>query len=130
MHLDQFINYDTRGRAHVRGLPESIKHCAIGVETDHPVLDCDTVNERLLVVEKVGVWDPQLIRHSVIQSQVVGDLRVGQTLVPPRLLEVHCQGVVLEDREGGGHLVMLVQDFKDKLILRISNASVNRALEL
>lgn len=90
------------GRAAVKGLPESIKHRAVRVETDHPVLDSDTVNEGLLVVEEIGVGHPQLIRHSVIQSQVVGDLRVGQTLVPPCLLEVHRQGVVLEDRRREG----------------------------
>lgn len=102
MHPDQSTNsHDTIGRADIKGLPESIKHRAVRVETDHPVLDGDAVNEGLLVVEEVCVWDPQLVRHPVIQSQVVGDLRVGQTLVPPRLLEVHRQGVVLEDREGG-----------------------------
>lgn len=72
------------------------------METDHPVLDCDSVDEGLLVVEEVGVGDPQLVGHSVIQSQVVGDLGVGETLVPPCLLEVHRQGVVLDDR-GGSH---------------------------
>lgn len=103
MHRDQSHNgHDTIGSAVVKGLPESIKHCAIGVETYHPVLDSNTVNKRLLVIEEIGVGDPQLIRHSVIQSQVVGDLRVGQTFVPPCLLEVHCQGVVLEDRRRRG----------------------------
>lgn len=38
------------GRAAVKGLPESIKHCAVGMEADHPVLDGDAVNEGLLVV--------------------------------------------------------------------------------
>lgn len=100
MHCDQSTNsHDTVGRA-VKGLPESIKHRAVGVETDHSVLDGDAVNEGLLVVKEVGVGDPQLIRHSVIQSQVVCYLRVGETLVPPCLLEVHRQGVVLEDRGG------------------------------
>lgn len=84
--------------ADVKGLPESIEHRAVRVQTNHPVLHSDAVNEGLLVVEEVGVGDPQLIRHSVIQSQVVRNLRVGQTFVPPRLLEVHGQGVVLEDR--------------------------------
>ena len=68
------------------------------METDHPVLDRDAMNEGLLVVEEVGVGDPQLVGHSVIQSQVICNLRVGETLVPPCLLEVHGQGVVLEGR--------------------------------
>lgn len=68
------------------------------MQADHPVLDSHAVNEGLLVVQKVSVGHPQLVRHPVIQSQVVRDLRVGETLVPPRLLEVHGQGVVLEDR--------------------------------
>lgn len=101
MPPDQSTNsHDATGRA-VKGLPESIKHRAVRVETDHPVFDRDTMNEGLLVIQEVGVRDPQLIRHPVIQSQVVGDLRVRQTLVPPRLLEVHRQGVVLEGQKGG-----------------------------
>lgn len=109
-------------------LPEAIKHRAVRVQTDHPVLDGDAVNERLLVVQEVGVGHPQLIRHSVIQSQVIGDLGVGQTLVPPCLLEVHRQGVVLEDRWQGGRkvrLVKLVQGLKDKLVVRINKSDVN-----
>lgn len=103
IHCDQSTNsHDAMGRAVVKGLPESIKNRAVRVETDHPVFDGDAMNKGLFVIEEVGVRNPQLIRHSVIQSQVVGDLRVGQTLVPPCLLEVHRQGVVLEDRRGGG----------------------------
>lgn len=54
--------------------PESIKHRPIGVETDHPVFDCDAMNEGLFVIEEVGVRDPQLVSHSVVQRQVVGNL--------------------------------------------------------
>lgn len=87
-------------------VPESVEHCAVRVESDHPVFDCDTMDEGLLVVQEVGVGHPQLIGHSVIQGQVVGDLGVGQPFVPPRLLEVHGQGVVLQrDGETGGPLV-------------------------
>lgn len=71
------------------------------MEPDHAVLDGDAVNEGLLVIQEVRVRNPQLVGHSVIQSQVVGDLRVGEALVPPRLLEVHGQGVVLGSREMG-----------------------------
>lgn len=79
------------------------------MQTDHPVLDCDAMNEGLFVIEEVGVWDPQLIGHSVIQCQVIGNLRIGQTLVPPCLLEIHGQGVVLKDRDGEIQLVKLVE---------------------
>lgn len=66
------------------------------------------MDEGLLVVQEVGVGHPQLIGHSVIQGQVVGDLGVGQPFVPPRLLEVHGQGVVLQkdgETRGGRGLV-------------------------
>lgn len=97
---DQSTNYDTVERAAVSGLPQSIKHRAVRVEADHPVLDGDAMDEGFLVVEEVGVGDPQLVSHSVIQSEVVGDLRVGETFVPPCLLEVHRQSVVLKKQRG------------------------------
>ncbi|KAF3834830.1 hypothetical protein F7725_027388, partial [Dissostichus mawsoni] len=49
----------------------------IGVNIpDHPVLDGDSVDEGLLVVEEVGVGDPQLVGHSVVQRQVQRDAQV------------------------------------------------------
>lgn len=80
-------------------VPETVEHRAVRVESDHPVFDCHAVDEGLLIVQEVGIGHPQLISHSVIQSQVVGDLRVGQPFVPPRLLEVHGEGVVLHKDE-------------------------------
>lgn len=56
--------------------PEAVENGSIWVQADHAVFDGDSVDEGLFVVEEVGVRDPQLVRHSVIQSQVVGDLRV------------------------------------------------------
>lgn len=83
-------------------VPETVEHRAVWVESDHPVFDCDAMDEGLLIVQEVGVRHPQLIRHSVIQGEVVGDLGVGQPFVPPRLLEVHGQSVVLQkDGETG-----------------------------
>ena len=65
------------------------------MEPDHAVLHRDAVHEGLLVVQEVGVGHPELVRHAVVQRQVEGDARVGQPLVPPVLLEVHGEGVVL-----------------------------------
>jgi len=72
------------------------------VQPDHPVLHRDAVDKRLLVVQEVRVGHPELVGHPVIQGQVQGDLGVGQTLVPPGLLEVHRQCVVLEGRRRMG----------------------------
>lgn len=65
------------------------------MQANHAVLDCDAVHEGLLVIEEVRVRHPQLIGHAVVQRQVQRDLRVRETLVPPCLLEIHGQGVVL-----------------------------------
>ena len=81
--------------------PEAVQHRAVRMQADHAVLHGDAVDEGLLVVQEVGVGHPELVRHAVVQRQVQGDLRVGQALVPPRLLEVHGQGVVLGDGGGG-----------------------------
>lgn len=70
-------------------LPETIENCAIRVKPNHPVLDCHTVHKRLLVIEKVRVWDPELVCYSVVQSQVEWDPQIGQPLISPVLLEVH-----------------------------------------
>lgn len=65
------------------------------MQADHSVFDGDSVDERLLVVEEVGVGDPEMVGDPVIQGQVEGDSCVGETLVPPVLLEIHGQRVVL-----------------------------------
>lgn len=69
------------------------------MQTNHPVLDCDSMHKGLLVIKEVSVWDPQLVGHSVIQGEVERNLRVGQTFVSPCLLEVHGQGVVLDKQK-------------------------------
>lgn len=92
-------------------VPETVEDCAVWVESDHPVFDCDTMDEGLLIVQEVGVRHPQLIGHSVIQGQVVGDLRVGQPFVPPRLLEVHGQGVVLQKDDTRGSISNNIMSF-------------------
>ena len=77
-------------------LPQSVQNGAVRVQTDHPVLDRHAVQKGLLVVQEVGVWEPQLVGHAVVQSQVEVQLSVGQSLISPTLLEIHCDGVVLE----------------------------------
>lgn len=65
------------------------------MQPDHSVLHCHAVEEGLLVIKEVGVREPQLVCNAVVQSQVEFQLTVGQTLIPPALLEIHCDGVVL-----------------------------------
>lgn len=65
------------------------------MQPDHSVLYCHAVKEGLLVIKEVGVREPQLVCYAVVQSQVELELTVGQTLIPPALLEIHGDGVVL-----------------------------------
>lgn len=76
-------------------LPEAVENGPIRMQADHAVLHSHSVNKRLLVVKEVSVGDPQLVGNPVIQGQVERDPQVGQALVPPVLLEVHGQRVVL-----------------------------------
>ena len=71
------------------------------MQSDHSVFHRDTVDERFLVIKEVRVWDPELVGHPVVQGQIERDLRVGQSLVSPGLLEVHSQRVVLETHKKG-----------------------------
>lgn len=65
------------------------------MQSNHTVLDGDTVHKGLLVIEEIGVRDPELVCYSVVQCQVERDSCVGQPLISPILLEVHSQRVVL-----------------------------------
>lgn len=71
------------------------------MQANHAVFHRDPMDKRLLVVEKVGVGDPELVGNPIIQGQVEGDSYVGETFVPPILLEVHGQRVVLRYKERG-----------------------------
>lgn len=77
--------------------PEAVKNGPVRMQADHAVLHSHSVDKRLLVVEEVSVGDPQLVGNPVIQGQVERDPKVSQALVPPVLLEVHGQRVVLQD---------------------------------
>lgn len=65
------------------------------MQPDHSILYCDAMEEGLLVIKEVGVREPELVCHTVVQSQIEFELTVGQTLVTPALLEIHSDGVVL-----------------------------------
>lgn len=67
------------------------------MQSDHPVLHCHPVDEGLLVINEVGVRDPQLICHPVVQGEVERNACVGKALVSPGLLEVHGDGVILRE---------------------------------
>lgn len=69
------------------------------MQPDHSVLYCHAVKEGLLVVKEVGVREPQLVCYAIVQSQVELELTVGQTLIPPALLEIHGDGVVLRRKD-------------------------------
>ena len=84
-----------KGRKRKGFSPQSVQNRTVRMETDHAVLDRDAVNKRLLVIEEVGVGHPELVGHPVVQREVEGDPSIGQPLVPPILLEVHGQRVVL-----------------------------------
>lgn len=75
--------------------PETIEDGSIRVQSDHSVLHCHPVDKGLLVINEVCVRDPQLVCHPVVQCEVERDAGVGEALVPPGLLEVHGDGVVL-----------------------------------
>lgn len=81
------------------------------MQADHAVFDCDSMDERLLVIEKVGVGDPELVSNPVVKCQVERDSHIGQALVPPILLEIHSQCVVLwiekENTIKGGYSLLL-----------------------
>lgn len=76
--------------------PETIENSSIWMQANHAVLDSDPVNKRFLVVYKVSIRNPELISHTVIQGQIQGNPSVGQTLITPRLLKIHGDGVVLK----------------------------------
>lgn len=68
------------------------------MQSDHPVLHCHPMDKGLLVIDEVRVWDPQLVCHPVVQSKVERYACVGEALVSPGLLEIHGDGVVLQER--------------------------------
>jgi len=89
------LKIEGRGAGNGSHQPEPVEDRPVRVQTDHSVLHGDAVHEGLLVVQEVGIGDPQLIRHPVVQGQVQRYDVVRQPLIPPRLLKVHGQGVVL-----------------------------------
>lgn len=88
---------EKKGKERKQLPPESIEHSAIRVQSDHPVLHCHPMDKGLLVIDEVRVWDPQLVCHPVVQSKVERYACVGEALVSPGLLEIHGDGVVLQE---------------------------------
>lgn len=78
--------------------PQAIQDGPVRVEADHAVLHGHPVQKGLLVVQEVGVRQPQLVSHPVVQGQVERKVVVGQAFVPPALLEVHGDGVILGEK--------------------------------
>lgn len=68
------------------------------MEPDHAILHCHSMQKGLLVVQEIGVRQPQLVSHPVVQGQVERKVIVCQAFVPPALLEVHGDGVVLGEK--------------------------------
>lgn len=56
--------------------PESVENGTIWVQSNHTVFHGDTMDEGLLVVEEVGVWNPQLVCYSVVQGQIERDANI------------------------------------------------------
>lgn len=105
-HTPQTKNADIGAQEHITLMhthsPQAVEHSSVRMESDHSVLHCDPVHKGLLIVDEVGVRDPERVSHPVVQRQVEGNPCVGQALVPPGLLEVHGDGVILggvEDEE-------------------------------
>lgn len=78
--------------------PQAVQDGPVRVEADHAVLHGHPVQKGLLVVQEVGVRQPQLVSHPVVQGQVERKVVVGQAFVPPALLEVHGDGVILGEK--------------------------------
>lgn len=92
----QDIFEDGRSLTEVFDSPQAVQDGPVRMEADHAVLHGHPMQEGLLVVEEVGVRQPQLVSHPVVQGQVERKVVVGQAFVPPALLEVHGDGVILE----------------------------------
>lgn len=78
--------------------PQAVQDGPVRMEPNHAVLHRHPVQKGLLVVQEVGVRQPQLVSHPVVQGQVERKVVVGQAFVPPALLEVHGDGVILGEK--------------------------------
>lgn len=70
------------------------------METYHTILYSHPMKKGFLVIEEIGVREPKLVCHTIIQGQVKFHLCIGKALISPTLLEIHCDGVILTGREG------------------------------
>lgn len=81
-------------------LPQAIQDSPIRMEPNHAILHCHPMQKGLLVIQEIGVRQPQLVSHPVVQGQVERKVIICQAFVPPALLEVHGDGVVLGEKHG------------------------------
>ena len=68
------------------------------MEPNHAILHRYPMQKGLLVIQEIGVRQPQLVSYSVVQGQVERKVVICQAFVPPALLEVHGDGVVLGEK--------------------------------
>lgn len=56
--------------------PDAISHCPIWVELKHTILHSYIMYKGIFAIHKVAVRDPQLLMHTIVQSQVLVGLIV------------------------------------------------------
>ena len=76
------------------------------MEPNHAILHCHPMQKGLLVIQEIGVRQPQLVSHPVVQGQVERKVIIRQAFVPPALLEVHGDGVVLGEKHANVSLAL------------------------
>lgn len=96
--LNEVWFFDRTHTSKASDSPQAVQDGPVRVEPDHAVLHGHPVQKGLLVVQEIGVRQPQLVCHPVVQGQVEREVVVGQAFVPPALLEVHGDGVILGEK--------------------------------
>ena len=80
-------------------VPESKHDSSVLLDADHSVFDSNVLEVGVLVIGEVGVRQPQFVgdpavdgHHGYVVTQNVSE---RETVVPPVLTQVDCQGEVL-----------------------------------
>lgn len=74
---EKLQTYDNVLTEQRQNLPESVENGSVWMQSDHSVFDSDSVDEGLLVIEEVCVWDPELVGNPIIKGQVERDSYIG-----------------------------------------------------